>query len=251
MQLRWVCLASALTILPAAPSAAQDGDDNRARLHFEAGRSYYEEGAYEQALEEFSRAYGLSHRPALLSNMANCEDRLGRWAEAADHLQEYATTLEAGSQERSILERRIENLRTRASAAQRPEPAAPSTATPSTTGTAATVQASDGLLVPSIVAFGVGGAGIAAWAVLGAMALGEQATIANGCGATRSCTPAQVEPMDNLALAADISLVTGIVGVAVGAVLLLVDPPHGASPTAMIVPVASPRAAGVALTGAW
>lgn len=239
---------SALALL-ATPviSRAQPSDDERARLHFDAGRSYYEEGAYEQALEEFSRSYELSHRAPLLANMANCEDRLGRWTDAANHLEQYARTLQEGSEERRLTERRIENLRARASARQEPSATPDVAPTPATE----TPAGSEGLLVPSIVLMGAGGAALIAWGVLGGLALGEESTIASGCGATASCTAEEVRAMDDLALGADISLAAGLALAAVGVVLLIVEPPRGAPSTsgAALAPFVTPDAAGIVLAG--
>src|SRR5690606_21978399 len=52
-----IALAVLATLILHAPGAlAQPSvDDERARLHFEAGRSYHEEGNYEAALAEFRR----------------------------------------------------------------------------------------------------------------------------------------------------------------------------------------------------
>lgn len=93
---------------------AQDSDDERAHTHFTAGRSYFEEGNYEQALAEFQHAYELSHRDVLLVNVANCQERLGQWRDAAQTLDTYLASMAPDAAERGSMERRIQALRDRA-----------------------------------------------------------------------------------------------------------------------------------------
>ena len=54
-------------LAPALQTEAQSAEnDERARTHFESGRSYFSEGAYERALQEFLQAYELSPRTPML-----------------------------------------------------------------------------------------------------------------------------------------------------------------------------------------
>lgn len=245
-----VAALAALTLAAPSALAQESAEDERARLHFEAGRSYYEEGNYEEALDEFRRAYTLSNRPVLLMNIAHCQERLGQWAEAAESLEQFIATMPPNAEERPTLQRRIENLRARAAQHGTTEPDATSTPAPTTSATGA----SDGLLVPSLVAFGVGGAGLIAWGILGGLALGEESTIAAGCGATRSCTPAEVQAMDDLALGSDISLGIGLAGILAGVILIVVDPPRGATTEAasiQVLPTGDRYGAGLTVRGAF
>lgn len=259
---------AALTISSVAHAQGEGEDDQRARLHFEAGRSYFEEGDYEQALDEFQRAYDLSERPVLLVNIANCQERLGQWQEAATSLTTFVDSLPPEDAQRPTMQRRIDNLRARAAQHQPPpdrtsDTTSDATSTSDTTsGTATTsaatstfTPASDGLLAPAIAAFSVGGAGLILWATLGGLALTEEQAVSSGCGATTSCTAAQVQAMDDLALGADIAMAVGIAGVATGVILIVVDPPHGASgtteATASIAPYGSRDGAGLTITGSF
>ncbi len=258
---------------PAAGSGERAGDaeadDARARTHFESGRSYFEVGNYERALEEFQQAYELSGRAVLLINIANCQERLGRWAEAADTVDRYAATLEAESGERATLARRAESLRARAAEreaqeeAQRAqleraraereahtaEPGGPSGAG----GPSASSGASDGLLVPAIVAFGVAGVAAISWGTLGGLALSEQSRVESGCGATVSCSPSEVADMDAFALGADVSMSIALVAAVAGAVMLIADPPRGGASSESaglrVAPWADALSAGIALGG--
>ena len=260
------CLVSS-----AGTAHAQDStDDERARLHFSAGRSYYEEGNYEQALVEFQRAYDLSHRDVLLVNIANAQERLGQWREASATLERFVASLPEGDEQRPTLSRRIENLRSRADQHEAELRAREQTQTTTTTTTTSgepsssttepatttttTSGASEGLLVPSLVAFGVGAAGLIAFATLGGLALAEESSVADGCGATMSCTPAEVQAMDDLAIGADVSLAIGLAGVATGAILLIVDPPRGGSSesaSARVMPFGHREGAGISVQGSF
>jgi Tfp pilus assembly protein PilF len=63
-------LAFAAVLWSAASASAQSSDDERARGHFLAGSSYFDQGRYDQAAEQFETAYSLSPRSQLLLNAA-------------------------------------------------------------------------------------------------------------------------------------------------------------------------------------
>jgi hypothetical protein len=243
----------------AAPVAAQQTDDDRAHLHFTSGRSYFEEGNYEQALDEFRHAYDLSHRDVLLVNIANCQERLGQWRDAASSLDGYVASLAPDAEERGPMQRRVESLRQRADqhdteeAARLAEARGTTTTTATTTTTTpapAATPASDGLLVPAIIAFSVAGASAITWAILGGLALSDQSSIQSGCGATRSCTTDQVAEMGAFATGADVTMSIALVAAAAGAVLLIVDPPHGERPAvARLMPWGSSTGGGLVIGG--
>ena len=94
----------------AAPASAQS-DDERARFHFQAGRSYFEQGRYEESVREWSEAYRLSDRHVLLINIANAQERLFRFNDAIRSLERY---LQVGGpeaeQNRNTIQSRIEGL---------------------------------------------------------------------------------------------------------------------------------------------
>lgn len=263
---------AALCVLMVAPCPAEvaraqeTADDERARLHFTAGRSYYEEGGYEQALQEFTRAYALSPRAELLVNIANSQERLGQWGAAADSLERFAETLPESDAQLPTLRRRIANLRQRAEQHEREQQAggAPTvTTSPSPVGAIAAESPrdaapaatgpNDGLVALYFIG-AFAGAGAGGLATFGGLAVAEEARIARGCGATVSCTAEEVGQMDDLALAADISLATLIAAVAAGAIVFIVDPPRSGSSeqaTARIVPFGGPNASGVAVVGVF
>lgn len=231
---------------PSVSRAQTTEDDERARTHFEAGRLYYEEGNYEAALPEFSRAYELSQRPEMLANIANAQERLGRYSDAADSLGEFLATLPSDHAQRVLLERRIANLRERAAAtAEVPDaPQAPASSDESPR-TVVTHMSDNDLMIPGLVSIGFGALGLAGFGVLGGMALAEESAVRSGCGAARACSPAEVTAMDDLAVAADVSLTIGLLAVATGTLLIGIGE-GGRHPVADIalVPTASPNGAG-------
>ncbi len=74
-------------------ACAQEADsaltDEEARGLFEAGRSAYTAGRFEDALEHFQRAFELSDRPMLLFNIAQTLDRLRRDEEALSTFERF------------------------------------------------------------------------------------------------------------------------------------------------------------------
>lgn len=98
MRTTWIVLALAFAgvcVFP-TPSSAQDAtaaSDEEARRLFEAGDLAFRDGRYETALTRFHESYDLSHRPALLYNIAVCLDRLRRDAEAIEAYDTYLAAL--------------------------------------------------------------------------------------------------------------------------------------------------------------
>ncbi len=99
--------ATALTV-----SAQPSGSDQRARLHFQAGSSYFDTGDYEEALREFQRAYQLSHRAALFYNFSLVYERLGDLRNASQFLQRYLAETE-NIRDRATHEQRLANMQRR------------------------------------------------------------------------------------------------------------------------------------------
>src|SRR5262245_29954105 len=109
------------------PAGAQTDDEN-ARIHFESGAAYLKQSDNENALREFQAAYSLSKRPALLLNIANVYERMGKPKEAVDSLTKYLEE-DPKTADRMTVETRIANLKKRAEA-QAPPPAASASAPP-------------------------------------------------------------------------------------------------------------------------
>lgn len=235
-------------------------DDRRARIHFESGRQYFDEGEYERAVDEFTRAFELSHRPALLMNIANAQERLGRYTEAADLMQQYHDQAEDTVPTRDVLVRRIANLRARAErvAAGQPEPDVEpeeETATTQATNPDAVEPepSGGGRVLGAAISFGVAGVGLVTAGVLGGLALAERSSVEDGCGATRSCTSSEVGKMDGLALGADIGLALAVAGAVAGVLVLVLVDGDDASDAAQasVAPWIGREAAGAVLRGSF
>jgi tetratricopeptide (TPR) repeat protein len=250
MLIRALSLAWALALLHSSPATAQtvEQDDARARTHFEAGRSYYEVGNCERAVEEFRQALALSNRPALHMNVAICEERLGMWDEAAESLTLFRDALPPEDEQRARIEQRIANLRERAARAQeearmaREAEAAQRAQTDVPRPEARRVY-DEGLLVPAVALFAGGAAVLVVTAVTGGLAISERDHIAAGCGASQSCSPAELQALRDFALSADVTLGVGLGLVVIGGILLWADPPH--EDEVEVAPVVSQNEIGV------
>ena len=101
-------------------------------------------------------------------------------------------------------------------------------------------------LLPSILALSVGGLGLGTFAVLGGLAMAEDADLEQSC--SPSCTDDRISQFRGLILAADIGLAVGLAGALVGTVLLLARDGEQGRDVA-VVPVVGPDAAGVSAAG--
>ena len=276
---------AALTSAAAPLARAQETADERARVHFQAGRSYYDEGSYDRALSEFERAYELSQRHMMLLNISSSHERLGRLDGAVESLTRYLE-LVPDTADRAVLERRLANLRRRleaqqAASAPPTNPAAttatgdPATAAPvaggavveapdgpgaqgdgtavgegSATGSDRDVQPdSGGMPTAALISYIAAGVGVVTFGVFGSLALSEESSVADGCGATRTCTDGDLASVHSLALLADIGLGVGLVGAVLGTALWLGGGSDDEDAAAVaVVPVVGRDGAGLAGT---
>jgi len=213
------------------PLGAQSDDEN-ARRHFESGAAYLQQSDYENALREFQAAYALSKRPPLLLNIANVYERMGKLQEAVDALSKYLEE-DPKSPERTTHETRIANLKKRIEAMPKPAPAPP-TPPPATSSappapppaTAAPVAQpppapppSEPNRAPAFISFGIGGAAAVGAVVSGLIAKGKYDDADKEC--KPSCSDDRVSSIKTMALVTDVLTGVAVVGVGVGAVLLL------------------------------
>lgn len=207
---------------------AAGGDDARARELYENGAILYEEGRYEDAVVAFEQAYRLSGRPALLFNIANALERAGRWSEALDVLSRYRAY--AAADERETLDRRITNLERRIAETRstvRPEPA-PDKVRSATPIPSLPTMTSPFLRPLPLTLAGGGVVSLGASALFGGIALGAHDDASTGCardlgGALRCNETASTALADEAgtALAADVLLGVGVVGLGAGLGLAL------------------------------
>lgn len=272
----------ALTGLLSLAGTASAQDDERARMHFQAGASHYDAGEYEDAIKQFERAFELSQRPALFYNLALSYQAMGNLEKAVDYLERYLAQVQEIPNRRA-LERRLENLQSRlgeqqererarqerlAAAQQQAEASEGETPTDDTPTTPTEEPAADEVpeveyeapassdrIMPmaSWVSFGVAAAGVVGTTAFGIMAIGEQGSIEDGCGANAQCSDSQVANLKTYALLSDVCTGVAIASAALGMVFILTDDGGANDQMASfeLSPFFTDRAAGAVLSGAF
>jgi len=205
--------------------------DERARELYLRGDRLYAEGSYDEAVTAFEKSYALSQRPALLYDMANALERLGRYEEALHRLNQYVP--HAPEHQRNAVLKRIRSLEQRAEHVRRQErPDAPATPTESVGSRAVEPAPPPAEIGPSapILGYAVGGAGLASIGVgvlfgLSASSAREDAEAQCSDNGSQVLCPESVEGLlsdaDSRALVADIAVGIGLVAVGVGVYLVL------------------------------
>ncbi len=244
--LSFLVLSAALGCLWGSPlgsgtAHAQASDDERARTHFEAGRSYYEQARYDDAAREFQEAFQLSGRAALLLNLSQAYERGLHFDDAIMQLQHYLQ-LVPDAPDRKTLEGRIQQLqelRNRvpsqpqptAAPQQTPPPAAqPAPAAPAPAPTAATAPAAaqpehSSLALPGWILVGSGGALLVGSLVTGLMADSKHSSLARECSAGSCPLSAQsdIDSGKTLSMVSTVLMFVGVVTGGVGTALLVMD----------------------------
>jgi tetratricopeptide (TPR) repeat protein len=233
-------VAISIVLSAAASASAQESPlDERARLHFASGASYFDAGNYERALEEFQTAFDLSQRADLLYNIYLSHERLGNLAEAIANLERYLAGVEMDAERRAVLEQRLANLRARAAASETEPPTPQETGadppTETDTSAADTTEtrtspapapapapspaddSGSDLSTAALFAFIAAGTGLVLAGVFGTMALVEYNGLDDDCGP--ACSDDQVSSLRTFNLIADISLGVAILGTILGTVL--------------------------------
>lgn len=227
---------------------AQDASpsDTEARLHFEAARSHFERGAYEEALREFQAAYELSHRAELLYNLYLSAERMGDLDQAIDYLDRYLHEGAPAAELRTQLEARLVNMHERRDA--REAQASTTTDTTSQTPPPPATTTRPGDIVPAAIAFGIAGVGVLTFAIFGGLALAEDGSLASSCGT--SCSDAQLANLGVYDAVADAGWITAAVGAVAGVVLLFTVgmPSEQATSTALVLPWVDTQNGGGGLT---
>lgn len=218
----------------AGPVSAQTGetDDERARSHFLAGRSYFEQRRYNEAAEQFYDAYRLSGRTDLLINVATSYERAQQPDRAADMLEEYLGTLSDDDGNRRTLTIRMEELR--AIAARDREAAEKAAAEKAALEEAARETAlarvsdeppsTSPLRLPGFITLGAGGAlGVGAL-ITGLMAESRYRSLEDNCDGTRCSLELEGDASSGrtLAIASTVLTGVGVAAIVTGAVLVIV-----------------------------
>lgn len=220
----------------------QMGNDERAKAHFRVGQSLYSAGRFNEAAEEWEKAFELSQRSELLYNVyVAYRDAANSTDKAIGALRRYLELGQIEATQRLQLEARLRALEeAQAQNAQAAtEPVAATEAAPSTSTVddnvviATTDERGESKLLP-IVLMSTGGALLVASVVTGLMANGVESKLEDNCE-NDLCPPAfdlEGERSKGNTLIA-LNAITGITGVlAVGAGVALFLMSGSEEPTA-------------------
>jgi tetratricopeptide (TPR) repeat protein len=126
-----VLLLMVLTMTATVARAETPEDDAaRARVHFTAGRSYYDLGQFADALREFEAGYLLAPRPRFLLNMGHCYRKLKDFVHARDTYRRFLAGVSETDSDRA--EARLRLTEVEDALAKEPPPESPSTQPPPT-----------------------------------------------------------------------------------------------------------------------
>ena len=235
-----------LTLCAALPVSAHAQTEDRGRLHFQAGASYYEAGDYQDALREFQRAYELSQKPELFYNLSLCHQQLGDLDQASSFLERYLTEVE-DVPNRANLERRLENFREREQQQEQQEQQQVQQQVQQTEP-----GSSGGISPMAWAGFGIGGAGLITVAVSGGLALSEKNALEG-----RDCPDSGMDcdsgSLKTRSIVADIGLGLAVVGVTLGIVGLFVggNDDDDAQARVRVDPYAGRESAGAVVRGTF
>lgn len=169
-----VVLGLLLALAGPATSQTENPEQDKAKLYYQLGEKYFREANYRAALEEFRKAHKLVPTPIMLWNFGRCLEGLGKAKEAAKQYEEYLR-LDPRTKNRTIIERRIQNLRKQAgqSAAPPAEKKSPEPVSKPRAPAAVTVEPEpdQGINIKQVMGWTAAGVGVAA-AVTGGVLLG-------------------------------------------------------------------------------
>ena len=180
-------------VVEAMDMARDHMDDERARRHFEAGRSLYDAGAFDRAAREFEEAYQLSGRAELQYNIYVAYRDAGDARQAATALRRYLEEMESPPDRVNLearlraLEEQVAALDAAEEASEPPQPedtAAPPDVTASPE--AASADEAGPSPLPWIVA-GAGAAALVVATITGISALNAVGEIEDNCDGGTAC----------------------------------------------------------------
>ena len=220
---------SVFLFVPTGWAQLSRSDQEAAKAHFLAGSSYYESANYADAVKEFNEAYRLSKRPDLLYNIALCYERLSDYDNAISTLKRYLIE-KPTAPDRNIIESRVQNLerlREIRNAPPAPLPTIPSPPKPIEAPPPAQAK-------PSLHTLGYAGIGSGALGVVflsssigtGTVAKQKSDQLVLACPSRVNCNPSLQSVQQQgrrLAVATDAMIGLGMVAIAAGVALLVVD----------------------------
>jgi tetratricopeptide (TPR) repeat protein len=225
------------------PEAEPEGNDAFAKKYYDLGRALYLHSDYEGAIGQFRAAYRLSHRPALLFNIARSHEALGQMEQAIQAYREYLATSPADAGD---VQTRIANLQVvvdkEREARRRDELARQEAAL------------RRGSSKPGWITIGAGATVVVVGAVFAALAKGRQSDAEQAFKTGQEYTDIQSTERSGRAfgIAGPVLLGVGGAAVVVGGVLLVLHYRHSrptAERTAWLTPVVAPGS--VALAAGW
>ncbi|MEM7674615.1 MAG: PEGA domain-containing protein [Myxococcota bacterium] len=99
-------------VLRAKSGVGANDPETTFRARIKAGRSKYDAGDYESAIEEFRAAFDIKASGAPLYNIAKSYENMGRWEEAADYYQQYLD-IDPDASDRTKVETLIKEMQRR------------------------------------------------------------------------------------------------------------------------------------------
>jgi tetratricopeptide (TPR) repeat protein len=200
--------------------AAGDDGDEEARQHFQLGRTFYDSGRFQQAVEEFEAAYKLSGRPQLLYNVYVAQRDVGELQKAVDALRAYLEQV-PDAPDRVNLKARLTSLEAQAKRQSEQEALARQLAAPpEAPAVPQTRTETEHSIVPWIVT-GAGGALLLGSVITGVLAKGKADDLDKICGGT-SCPSSEQSNVDStktLAVTTDVLWSVGAAAAITGVVL--------------------------------
>jgi len=214
-------VAFAPAALAQAPPSTDAQDVQKSRALFERGKKLTEQSLWEEACLLFAQAHELHATGGTALQLANCYEHIGKIDEA---IKTYRFVIEHLDTERvedrvRIARERIEALERRAAATRGPAEPSPPPPPP----------VRDTLRLPAYVSLGAGGAGIVVGTLFGALALSQAGSVKSTC-VNGVCPRAEQSAADAAKAKGWVSTIgfgVGIVGVSIGAALLVIDARRG------------------------
>ena len=195
--------------------------DEEARQHFQLGRTFYDSGRFQQAVEEFQAAYKLSGRPQLLYNVYVAERDAGQLQNAVDALRGYLEKV-PDAPDRVNLKARLESLEAQARRQTEQEALTKQVAEKPAAQTPATRTEIKHSVVPWVLT-GTGAALLVGSVATGVMAKGKANDLDDTCGGTTcpSSEQSNVDSTRTLAITTDVLWSVGAAAAITGVVLWL------------------------------
>lgn len=207
--------------------AAPSPQDEQARAHFVLGRSAYDAGNYDEAIEQFTRAHELSQRSDLLFNLYQAHHRAQHLEQAVGYLERYLTEGSPDDLQRGTLTERLSNMRRELEEQQAQEAREAEEAERRRQEELARTRAeqqSHSMRNAGIAVLSIGAAAGVMFGVFAGLAAKEDGELSDRpCAATATCSGSDVETLRRRTRGADVSAGLAGAGLLTGLIILLVS----------------------------